>query len=544
MANTVGFTRDRMDVLLGAVLSVSSGLDLDATLERIIWAAKDLVDAGYGAFGVVDHAGMLSRFIPVGVDDATRVMTGPPPTGHGMLGAVNEDDKPLRLNDLTRHPSSVGFPAYHPPMRTFLGVPVRARGEVVGRLYLTEKAGGQDFTDDDESIVQALAGVAGMVIDNARQDRQARHQQRWLAATSEVTAALFDDADAGTGDALRLIASRARDLTAAEYTLIAVPADPGPGAAGTTELTVAVGVGAGIVRLTGLRIPVRGSTTGAVFTDHLPRNVPHLAFDLAAGLGSDFGPALALPLGIEDPLTGVLITVRVPGSPGFADDELHLMSAFADQAALALHHAQTRATRRELDILADRDRIARNLHDDVIDRLFMVGLALTGIQRRVKPAELAGRVTGQITELDNIIRDIRAAIFDLHTAPGAQRHLRTQLNSTITELTGDTDLRTAVRMSGPLHTVPDHLAQHADAVIREGISNTVRHARAHELTITVGVNDDELTITITDDGIGTPPNTARGGLRNLTQRATQANGHCHITHPETGGTSLTWSAPI
>ena len=536
----VGSTRDRMDALLEAVLSVSSGLDLDATLRRIVQAAMDLVDAEYGALGVLDSMGMLSRFVPVGIDEATRELIGPLPTGHGVLGVVIEDDKPLRLTDLARHPMSVGFPAHHPPMRTFLGVPVRARGEVFGRLYLTEKAGGREFTGDDEIIVLALAGAAGVAIDNADQYEQSRRRQRWLEAISQITAELLADGD--TTEALQLIATRARELTTADYALIAVPAESHPDGE-ITDLTVTVCVGAGAEQLTGRRIPVRGSTTGAVFADHTPRSVPHLAFDVAAGLGVAFGPALAMPLEVDDTLTGVLLTVRCPGSAAFADDELHLVSTFADQAALALQRAQIQAARRELEVLADRDRIARDLHDHVIQQLFAVGLALNGIQRRVKPPEMSQRLNTQIDELDQVIRDIRTVIFDLQTEPGNGSHLRNELNRIIDELTSEAPLRTAVRMSGPLDSVPAVLAQHAHAVVREGISNTIRHAHARDLTITISL-DDHLTITITDDGDGIPETTARSGLHNLTQRAQQAGGTCHVTRPDTGGTRLTWTAPL
>jgi signal transduction histidine kinase len=250
-----------------------------------------------------------------------------------------------------------------------------------------------------------------------------------------------------------------------------------------------------------------------------------------------------LPLGVDDPLTGVLLAVRGPGSPTFTEDELQLVSTFADQAALALQRAETQSTRRELEVLADRDRIARDLHDHVIQRLFAVGLALNGIQRRVKPPELAGRVNIQINELDQIIRDIRTVIFDLQTEPDDAPRLRTQLNGTIAELTGDTALRTLVRISGPLDAVPAPLARDAQAVVREGISNTVRHANAHELTITISV-DDNLTITITDDGDGIPETTARSGLHNLTQRAGRAGGSCTVTRAAAGGTRLTWTAPL
>ena len=539
--DNMGSTRGRMDALLGAVLSVSSGLELEDTLRRIVQAAMDLVDARYGALGVLDEGGMLSRFIPVGIDDTVRSMIGALPTGRGVLGVVIEDDKPLRLTDLAQHPMSVGFPAHHPPMRTFLGVPVRARGEVFGRLYLTEKAGGQDFTDDDEIVVQALAGAAGIAIDNAHQYQQAHRRQRGLEATSQVTAELLADGD--TTQALQLIASNAQELTTADCTLIALPTVPSPGAADTTDLIVTVCVGIGTDQLIGRRIPVRGSTTGAVFADHTARSVPHLAFDVAAGLGVEFGPALALPLGVGNPLTGVLLTLRGAGSPAFTEEELYLVSTFADQASLALQRADAQATRRELEVLADRDRIARDLHDHVIQQLFAIGLALNGIHRRVRQPEVADRLNRQIDELDQVIRDIRTVIFDLQAEPGSHPHLRNELNDIIDELTSDLPLRTVTRTSGPLDSVPVNLAEHAHAVVREGISNTVRHANAHNLTVTVSL-DDHLTITITDDGDGMPETTARSGLHNLTERAHQVAGICDVTRPDAGGTRLTWAAPV
>lgn len=419
----VGATRDRMDALLDAVLVVSTGLDLEVTLRRIVQSAMDLVGARYGALWVLDQAGTPSRFIPVGVTETTRDLIGRQPTGQGVLGVIL-DDKPLRLPDLSRHPRSVGFPTHHPPMRTLLGVPVRARGTVFGRLYLSEKDDGQEFTPDDEAVMQALARAAGIAIDNAHQYERARRRQHWLEATSQITTELLADGD--INDALGLIARCAQELTAAHCTLIALPAGHGTDS-GATELTVAACVGAGAEQITGRRIPVSGSTTGAVFADHTPRSVPHPAFDVAAGLGIRFGPALALPLGINDPLGGVLLIVRQPGCPAFTDDELRLASTFADQAALARQRAERRATRMELEILADHDRIARDLHDRVIQQLFGVGLALNGIQGRVTEPELARRLNSQIDELDLVIRDIRAVICDLRTDPDPPSGPQTQL---------------------------------------------------------------------------------------------------------------------
>ena len=531
-------TQGRMDALLDAVLAVSSGLDLDATLQQIVDAAIELAEAGYGALGVLGSDGMLTRFVYEGIDDETRERIGPLPTGHGVLGVVIDDARPLRLDDLSKHAASVGFPANHPPMRTFLGVPVLVRGEVFGRLYLTEKKDGQSFTTDDEAVVQALAGAAGIAVDNARLYESARRRQRWLEATSEITAELLAGGD--TGEALRLIATRAQELTEADYTLVALPSDPDLPADEVTELTIAVCVGMRADTITGQNVPISGSTMGAVFTDHMPRSVDRLSFDLT----EEFGPALALPLGGGADIAGVLITVRVPGARAFDEQQLQVVASFADQAALALRGAASQSARRELEVLADRDRIARDLHDQVIQRLFAIGLAMQGTQRRAKVPAIADRITDHIDELQQVIHDIRTAIFDLQTDPGLAPGLRATLRGVISELTADAPIRATVRMSGPLDVVPAPLAQHAEAVVRESVSNAVRHSSAHELRVTISV-DDNLVIDVADDGVGIPDTVARSGLHNMAQRAVENHGSCTFQRPAGGhGTHLVWSVPL
>lgn len=533
--------RSRMGALLEAVLAVSAGLELDATLRQIVHAATDLVGAQYGALGVLGEKGMLSEFVYTGINDATRDLIGPLPTGHGVLGVVIEEAKPLRLAQLSGHPAAVGFPAHHPTMNTFLGVPVRARGETFGRLYLTEKHNGQPFTDDDEVVVHALAAAAGVAIDNAQLYEDVRRRQRWLEASAEITVELLDGTD--PVEALRLIAGRAMELTAADYTLIALPDDANESPATSTELTVAVCVGMGADNITGRKIPVSGSTTGAVFTDHVPRNVDKLALELAEGLGIEFGPALALPLGTGQVTSGVLLAVRATGSTTFDEHQLQVAALFADQAALALQYTQSQKARRELEMLADRDRIARDLHDHVIQRLFAIGLAMQNTHRRSKSPEIAERLTENIDQLQEVIQDIRAAIFDLHTEPADTPKLRAVLGKAISELTEEAPLRTVTRMTGPLEVVPARLAQHAEAVVREAVSNAVRHAHARQVTITISV-DDNLTIDVADDGIGIPATPARSGLRNLSHRASESGGTCAVEQNPGGGTHVVWSAPL
>ncbi|WP_078316476.1 GAF domain-containing protein [Mycobacterium sp. D16Q16] len=534
-------TRGRVDALLDAVMAVSAGLELDVTLRQIVRAAIELVDAQYGALGVLGEDGMLTQFVYEGIDDATRELIGPLPTGHGVLGVVIDEAKPLRLSDIMHHPSSIGFPPNHPPMRAFLGVPVRLRDEVFGRLYLTEKRNGEEFSADDEVVVRALAGAAGIAGENARLYEQARQRQRWLQAIEEVTSKLL--AGVEPAEALQLIAVRAAALVDADYALIALPCEPDDdGDIG--ELTVAVCAGTSGLELSGVRIPLKGSTSGAAFRDRLPRIVTQLEFDIAAGAHVAFGPAMALPLRGRDSTTGVLLLIRPADGAHFREGQLEIAASFADQAALALEQAQTRTTMNELQMLSDRDRIARDLHDHVIQRLFAVGLAMQGTHRRAaKSPRVAARLAEHIDQLHNVIQDIRTAIFDLHTVATDGPSLRAALRAIVAELTDDTSLQVSVRLNGPLDVVPTDIAEHTQAVLREAVSNAVRHANASELAVLVAVGDD-VVVDVADNGIGMPEGATHRGLRNLSTRAAALQGNLTIAEPDGGGTQVSWSVPL
>ena len=280
-----------------------------------------------------------------------------------------------------------------------------------------------------------------------------------------------------------------------------------------------------------------------MFADGIARNVPMLASDLAHGLALRFGPALAVPLGTGETRSGVLLAVRKTGSAGFDIRELQVVTSFADQAALALQRAVSQSARREMEVLADRDRIARDLHDSVIQRLFAIGLAMQSTHRRTKSPIIADRLTGHIDQLHEVIQDIRSAIFDLQVGPDASPSLRRALHDTVAELTADATFRTTIRMSGPLDVVPQSLADDATAVLREAVSNAVRHSTARELTVSISV-DDNLVIDVTDDGVGIPDTVARSGLHNLAHRATAAGGTFSCVRSVNGGTHLLWSAPL
>jgi len=520
--------RDRMDALPAAVLAFSAGLELETTLHRIVTAAAGLVGARYGALALLDEDGRTTAFAVTGVDDATRERLGLPPDGHGLLGALVTGRAPVRL----AHLGTGGFPPGHPPMGAFLGVPLLVRGEVLGRLYLSAE---QPFTADDERATVALAAAAGIAVDNARLYEESRSRQRWLEATGEISAELLGGTD--VREVLHLIATRAAELTGADHSLIALPESSG----GALVVTVCAGPDADV--LAGRRIPLDGSTSGAVLRDHVPRSVPKLAYDPADGLGVDLGPALVVRLRSGESTAGVLLALRGPGAARFDEHELQLVSAFADQAALALRDAESQAARRELDVVVDRDRIARDLHDQVIQRLFAVGLGIEGTRRRSDSPAVTSRLTQHIDQLQDVIEEIRSAIFALHAQRGAGRGLRARLQNAIADTTADSAIRTTVRLSGAFDRVPAGLAEHAEAVVREAVTNVLRHARAAELAVTVSL-DGDLVVEVSDTGIGMPDAVARSGLRNLEQRAAEAGGSLRLDRPAGGGTSLVWTVPV
>lgn len=530
--------RDRLDGLIDAILAITSGLKLDATLRAIVHTAAELVDARYGALGVRGYDHRLVEFVYEGIDEETRHLIGSLPEGRGVLGALIEEPKPIRLDDISRHPASVGFPLHHPPMRTFLGVPVRIRDEVFGNLYLTEKADGQPFSDDDEVLVQALAAAAGIAVDNARLFEESRTREAWIEATRDIGTQMLAGADPAM--VFRLIAEEALTLMAGAATLVAVPLDDEAPACEVDDLVIVEVAGEISPAVKQMTVAVSGTSTGGVFHDRTPRRFDRL--DLAVDGPVEPGPALVLPLRAADTVAGVLVALRSADEQPFSDKQLDMMAAFADQAALAWRLATAQRQMREVEILTDRDRIARDLHDHVIQRLFAVGLTLQGAAPRARVPAVRESIYSSIDDLQEIIQEIRSAIFDLHAGPSRATGLRHRLDKVIDQLAIPA-LHTTVQYTGPLSVVDTVLANHAEAVLREAVSNAVRHANATSLAINVSVEDD-VRVEVVDDGVGISGDITESGLRNLRQRADDAGGEFTVENMPTGGTLLRWSAPL
>ncbi|MGW5441319.1 GAF domain-containing protein [Nocardia asteroides] len=549
-------SRDRMDGLVEAMLTVTAGLDLDETLRTIVRTAMNLVDARYGALAVRGHDQQVTQFIDEGMPEQIRERIGRLPAGHGVLGAVFAQKAPLRLDDLSEHPSSIGFPAGHPPMHTFLGVPVRIRDDVFGSLYLTEKSDGQPFTEEDEVLLLALAAAAGIAVDNARLYEQARTRQAWIEATRDIATEFL----AGTESdrVLAHVVDHARGLTGSHQAFLAsVPVpDELPGEISELVITQWTGPDAGQDWQT---VPIAGTALGDAFSRRTP-----LRFDdvSAVTLGVEFpdaespgaGPALVLPLCTPDATLGVLVTIRPPGFAPYSDEMLELTAAFCDQAALAVRLADAQRRMRELDIVADRDRIARDLHDHVIQRLFAIGLTVQATLPKAVVPEVRQRLSTVIMDLQEVVQEIRTSIFDLHASgPEHSAGLQQRIEMAIRRQTADIALRATIQVSGPLSVVDPQLADHAEAVVREAVSNAVRHSGADTVAIVIDVAND-LTIMVTDNGWGIPNHVIRSGLRNLEQRAQEAGGQFDVrpaqrpdaegNHPEMPGTQLRWSVPL
>ncbi|MGA5823807.1 GAF domain-containing protein [Kitasatospora sp. NPDC094028] len=532
-------TRDRVHSLLEAVLAVGRDLELSQALRHIVEAAVALVDAEYGALGVIGEDQRLSQFIPVGVTDAQVERIGALPSGHGILGELIRRPEPLRLPRISEHPASYGFPAHHPPMGSFLGVPIRIRDKVFGNLYLTEKRGGGEFDAEDESVLATLAVAAGVAIDNARLYDRARRRQRWLEASAEITSSLLSGSD--EQEVLNLLLALATEITGADLAVVAVPLP------GTGELEVRIATGLGDRRHRGLVLPVEGSFVGAAVRTGGLVVSPDVQKDPRITAGpprwEGLGPAVAVPIGTaERGIRGVLMLARAAGAPLFDEGESGPLLGFAGQAAVAMELAERRRDSEQVALLRERDRIARDLHDLAIQRLFATGMTLQGATRFIEHPEATDRVLRAIDDLDETARTIRATIFGLRlreSGPVASG-LRARLVDVVERAARALGFTPALRMTGLLDaTVPAELADAAVAVLEEALSNAARHAEATSVEVSV-IADTELALTVTDNGVGLPEHGRRSGLANLADRAAALGGAFTArTRPE-GGAELVW----
>lgn len=529
-AQRVLATQGRLRSLLKATQAVVTEVDLEVVLRTIVEAAVDLVGARYGALGVIAPDGHLERFIHVGMPAELVAHIGHLPLGKGVLGALIDDPRPIRLEHLSGDPRAAGFPEGHPPMDSFVGVPVRVRNEVYGNLYLTEQSTGS-FSAEDEELLMALAATAGIVIDNARLFDETRRRQLWSAASAEVSSALQSD---DTVRAVELLLERVAELSQAQLVTLVLQT-------GDSALIVDSALGATSTEILG-RVYDRSGTLVARSIDS---DQPVLSEGGENDLATLNGPSMAVPLSSSGTHLGVLVVSRAGDGARFTTADLEIASDFAGQASLALELARGRTARQRLALLNDRGRIARDLHDHVIQRLFGTGLGLQALSAQLD-GEASGQVADAVASLDEAIAEIRTAIFSLKDTGRTDRvTLRHQVIDLVTELTEALPSAPRVVLSGPIDTLVDaELASDVVATVREALSNVARHARAEEIGLTVTVTGEQLMITVTDDGVGPAGATRDSGLANLRERAERWNGESSLEARSPTGSVFTWSAHL
>lgn len=534
--------RDQTEHLLRSIIDVGSDLDLDATLHHIVATAIELTGARYGALAMHGRDGAWTRFVHAGMDPESLRQIGRLPVGKGVFGVL-DGTSALRLDDLTAHPAAIGFPEHHPPMRAFLGVPIMIRGTRVASLYLTDDRPSRTFAEADEVAARTVAAAAGVAIEHAQLFKRARASAEWSRGSREVITALLSGVEPHLRP-LQLIAEQMRKLTDAEQAIVLVSGASDVPADEVDTLIVAAAAGLHADEVIDQRVPVEGSTTGGVFRSGAPIITETFRYPIQAFTDVGERPAIVMPLRADGTVLGVIAVARNKGQQPFDASYLELVSDFAGHAAIALTVATAREHTRELSILADRERIAHDLHDQVIQRLFAIGMDVQGTIARAYSPQVIDRLNRTVDDLQATIEDIRTTIFQLQSPSGGDGAFRRRIQDVIAHLTESRDVVTTLHMSGPMTAIGTDLAQHAEAIVVEAISNAIRHSGAAHLTIEVTVAD-ELTIDVLDNGCGIPSDNQRqSGMANMHRRAEQLGGTCRITSPPAGGTLVHWTAPV
>jgi len=514
----------RVARLLDAVLLVAGDLDLDTILRRIVEAACALVDARYGALGVISDDGEgLQNFVYHGIDHATAERIGELPKGHGVLGLLIEQPHPLRLEDLSSHPSSYGFPENHPPMHGFLGAPIRVRDRAFGNLYLTEKRGEETFSAEDEALVVGLAAVAGVAIQNARLYDDVQRREAWRDAVLELSRAVL----AGEPPALvrdRMVAFATQMAEAEVGCLVEAHQD------GLWILSVeGDGIEPGFTAKAAPPVWRTLRSGQAVREAHAPL-LDRAVMWIPIHDGDE--AVAALGVGRADP---------------FSEAEERQLTQYGAQLNFLWSYERAQEALHRLSLVEERERIGRDLHDTVIQRLFATGLSLQATIRRADgQPEVAARLEQAVDDVDHTVKEIRSTIFALQSRGGGSRSVRSAVLEVIDEITPLLDHAPRVRFEGPLDTVvTDPIARQLIPVVREALTNVAKHAQAKDVEVELTGDSRRLRLRVVDDGVGVRSTRDGGfGLKNLRERAEALGGSFELGSRSDGsGTVLVWEVP-
>jgi signal transduction histidine kinase len=537
---------DRLRALVGAAVTITSELSLEALLQRLVETAAELTGARYAALGVIDRTGEgLERFVTSGIDDETRAAIGDLPRGRGILGVLIRETASLRLHDLSEDPRAVGFPPNHPPMRTFLGVPIVLRNVAYGNFYLTEKAGGEDFTEEDEELATLLAGQAAVAIENARLYEAATTWSRQLESLNEVGNALATETDLDS--LLDLVVRRLRELLEARVVVVLLPGGP-------EELRLAAAAGEGGEELVGKAVRRSASKAGRVLERGRSERVDSLLEDpdvdhevtrlIAARTG------LWVPLVARGRAIGVIAAHDKLGPEArFSDTDLRLAETFASRAAVAVDLSERiarDALRRVVDAQEqERRRLARELHDETGQALTSILLGLRALEEtlatdeaRAATAELRERVVATLQDVRGLAVELRpSALDDFGLVAALER-----LTASFAEQTGiAVDFETAL----PEERLPGEMETALYRIVQESLTNVVKHAHARRVSILLTRTSGAVKAVIEDDGRGIGDDVGGGfGLVGMRERLALLGGRLEIESGPGSGTTIAAEVPL
>ena len=548
-----------MPALLQAITAIVAQTNTGAVLRTFVLAAVELVHADYGAFAVLDGDGAVVDLVELpsrqfgdhqfSNDVIERL--GRLPERSGTLARLIGAGGPIRLDDITSHAACVDFAPRHPQMAALLGTPTQVGGRVFGVLYLTRTSDRHAFSGDEELEIRALSTQAGLAIANARAIESGRQREESLRTLGFVATGLSSGLE--LADVLPTVIRQARDIVDADFAAVALLSDD------PNMLTVQYGDGVDAAHLIGSKVPIETSLTGTVMRSGLmlevgnlraaPPEAPIPRADESHEARLLFGPALFVPVGSLPAVHGVLVVFNRSGRPAFDRQSITTLNAFAAQVAVSLELAEHRNGDTRLALVEDRERIARDLHDVVIQRLFAIGLTLESASRSISELDAGTQVSRAIDELDETIKEIRTTIFGLQgpvgTDASGQAGLRARIVAVGQQAIPALGFVPSLRFDGLIDTtVPDRLSDQVVAVLREALSNAARHARARHVDVVLAVSPDTVTLSVDDDGIGITETGRRSGLRNMEVRAKASGGRLVLADRVPSGTHIEWQVPI
>lgn len=546
---------ERFRRLIDVGTTLLSELDLEAVLRSVVEAARELTLAEYAALGVLDRERTeLERFIYLGIDDETKRAIGNLPRGRGVLGELIREPAPLRLRDVEKHPHAYGFPPDHPPMHSFLGVPIAVRGETYGNLYMTEKRGGEEFDEDDEAAAKTLATWAGIAIENARlyttlSEREGEVERALKRAETSVEIARAVGGETDVARVLDLIVKRARALVEARTLLVLLRRGD--------RLVVVAQAGELGKEVSHLTIPTEDAVFQAVMRErvaqHLERGSPPSEARLRERLGAE--AALVVPLLFRGYAVGTLVALdREAGGTEFDEEDLRLLQAFASSAATAVATAQSVESERlqqQVEISeAERQRWAQELHDDTLQGLAAIRISLATALRREGPdrgerieaaaGETIEQIKEQIDELNRLINDLRPASLERLGLVGALKALAEE-----TSARGELDVETEIEIEidERLNAEEERLVYR---LVQEALNNVLKHASAERASVSVRLADRQVRIAVGDDGDGFEPDSVASGrgLLGMRERIELLGGEIEVRSEPKGGTRISARVPV